>query len=457
MARILILDDEQPLLQSLSMELKRGGHECLLAETGQEAMQHLTETSPDLAILDMQLPDMSGMVVLRRLRAELPEVPVIVITAYASVDTAVEAMKEGALDYIEKPLDLEEISLVVERELTNARLRSDVEAFRRQARHGEDDPLLGESPPMVRLRQVVQEISGVEEVPAAELPTLLLEGEVGTGKSLLARHIHRRSALAARPFVRLNCSGVTGEQAELELFGCEAGAIEPASPTYQGLFEVAQGGTVLLDEVGELAMDCQARLLRILDEGQMVRIGGTRRRPVSVRLLASSSTSLAAAVDDGSFRADLYYRLKVVRVELPPLRKRREDIPALAAHFLRKASTKYHKMPLELHEDLLDHLMSWEWPGNVRELAHTMEGMALTGELPEFHRPGGDVADPVGPAEIQFDFTAHPFSLEAVEKRLVRDALKHTGGNVSETARLLGLTRGALRHRLERWDMRSPA
>ncbi len=455
MAQILILDDEQPLLRSLSMELERAGHECLPAESGRDAYRVLEKHSPDLAILDVQLPDISGLDVLRRLRSELPEVPVLMITAYASVDSAVEAMKEGAIDYIEKPLDLEELLLVVERELGNARLRSEVEAYRRDRSAANRAEIIGTSPALVAVRKTVEQISNLAVTRAAELPTVLILGETGTGKDLLARHIHLVGPLARRPFVSVNCAGLPRDLVESELFGHERGAFTGANQRKQGLFEVAQGGTIYLDEIGDMPSDIQGKLLAVLETKRVRRVGGTREHHVDVRIIAATNRDLEAAIAEGKFRSDLFYRLKVIALTLPPLRERREDIPLLAAHFLERSSARYQKQGLELTESTVRSLQAWRWPGNIREFAHAIEHLVLTsddGVLAEPHFPGmAPATAPLG--GFRFDFDRMDCTLEAVEKALLVDALRHTHNNISEVARLLGVSRGSLRNRLDKWDL----
>ncbi|MCI0650494.1 MAG: sigma-54 dependent transcriptional regulator [Planctomycetes bacterium] len=478
MAQILILDDEQPLLHALSMELRRNKHECLLAESGRQAFQILEQHSPDLAILDVQLPDVSGLEVLRRLRSDMPEVPVLMITAYGSVDSAVEAIKEGATDYLEKPLDLEELQLVVERELKNSRLRSEVEAYRRERQASSDDyEMVGASPAFEKVRKIAQQIVSVELARASELPTILLLGETGTGKDLLAHYIHYSSGLANRPFVSVNCAGLPRDLVESELFGHEKGAFTSAGNRKQGLFEVAQGGTVYLDEIGDMPYDLQAKLLNVIETHRVRRVGGTREHHVDVRIVAATNADLDLAVAEKRFRSDLYYRLKVLSVRLPPLRERPEDIPALAAHYFERCRRKYKKPELQLSQRLIAALKCWHWPGNIRELAHTIENLVLTSEggrlaLPSF--AGG--APPPAPSEahanaasaetlgadgalqaatggLPFDFAHGDCTLEGVERQLITAALRYAGGNVSEVARILGVSRGALRHKLDKWSI----
>lgn len=467
MAQILIVDDEQPLLQSLSLELRRSGHECLLAETGNAALAHIAKNSPDLAILDVKLPDLSGLELLKSLKAELPEVPVLIVTAFATVDSAVEAMKEGAVDYLEKPLDLEELNLVVERELRNAQLKSDVEAYRRGSRTiTTSSPIIGESAPMLELRGTIRQLAEISVDETHDLPHVLILGETGTGKDLIARHIHRDSPTADRPFVHINCSSLPRDLVESELFGHEKGAFTNAQRK-QGLFEIAQGGTIFLDEIGDMPLETQSKLLTVLEHHRVRRVGGTRDYRVSARIITATNSDLVHAVEAGTFRADLLYRLRVVTLQLPPLRDRPADLPLLAKFFLEKFRTKYRKPQLDFGGTTLSQFEEWHWPGNVRELAHTIEQMVLLsrgrelapptlfgGAPPEASRPEFDRTS-APDAGGRFNFDLGDCRVETVERELILAALGHTRGNVSEVARLLGLSRGALRHRMTKWGIES--
>ena len=459
MAKILILEDEAPLRQSLSVALRRAGHECLQAETGREALAVLQENTLDLAILDVHLPDISGLDVLRSLRAEVPEVPTIVITAFSSVETAVEAMKEGAREYLEKPLDLEELILVVDRELGNARILSEVEAWRRQTAPRSGSELLGQSEAMQRVRRFVEQVSALPVENPGELPTILLLGETGTGKDLLARTIHNQGPLARKPFIHINCAGLPRDLVESELFGHERGSFTSAGQAKQGLFEVAQGGTVFLDEIGQMPLELQGKLLTAIESKRVRRIGGTRERTVQVRIIAATNIDLEQAVMEETFRADLFYRLRVLHVHIPPLRERLEDIPELASAFLQRYKLKYRRGSLELTRSTLEQMKAWHWPGNVRELAHTIEQLVLTSEgdrlaAPAFTGGAQRPAPEDRPGLVCFDLTSEGCTLESVERTLIREMLCLTDGNVSDVARRLGMTRGALRHRMDKLGIR---
>jgi len=464
MAHILILDDEQPLLQSLTLELGRGGHTSLPAETGAEALRLLETRSIDMAILDVQLPDISGLEVLRKIREEMPEVPVLMVTAYASVDSAVEAMKEGALDYLEKPLDLEELHLVVERELGNADLRRLAEVNERASALTEENQIIGECPQLEEAKAVIEQISSIPVESAAELPTILIGGETGVGKDLLARYIHESGSLSRAPFLQINMSGLPIPLIESELFGHEKGAFTGATKTKQGLFEVASGGTIFLDEIGDMPLDMQTKLLNVLESKKVRRVGGTREHQADVRIIAATNQDLEKEAQAGNFRSDLYYRLKVVSLLLPPLRERGEDLNLLIDHFLLRYQHKYRKPELVLSPEARAELNLYRWPGNIRELAHTLERLVLisTGSqvaMPNLvnqeSTPASQKSIPLPAKSLLFDFSSGSCTLEDVEKNLLEQALDHTEGNISMVARLLGLTRGALRHKLEKRGLSS--
>jgi DNA-binding NtrC family response regulator len=464
MAHILILDDEQPLLQSLTLELGRGGHTVLPAETGAEALRLLETRSIDMAILDVQLPDISGLEVLRKIREEMPEVPVLMVTAYASVDSAVEAMKEGALDYLEKPLDLEELHLVVERELGNADLRRLAEVNERASALTEEHQIVGECPQLEEAKAVIEQISSIPVDSAAELPTILIGGETGVGKDLLARYIHESGSLSRAPFLQINMSGLPIPLIESELFGHEKGAFTGATKTKQGLFEVASGGTIFLDEIGDMPLDMQTKLLNVLESKKVRRVGGTREHHADVRIIAATNQDLEKKAQAGNFRSDLYYRLKVVSLLLPPLRDRGEDLNLLIDHFLLRYQQKYRKPELMLGPEARAELNRYRWPGNIRELAHTLERLVLisTGKqvsMPNLVNQKSTAASqqsiPLPAKSLLFDFSSGSCTLEEVEKNLLEQALDHTDGNISMVARLLGLTRGALRHKLEKRGLSS--
>lgn len=465
MSQILILDDELPLLQSLKIELSRAGHQCMLAETGREAFKILDKESPDLAILDVQLPDISGLEVLQRLKQDFPHVPVLIVTAYASVDSAVEAMKEGAIDYLEKPLDLEELHLVVERELKNAQLRDEVAVRRRGSKLlRSDSRMIGECQELEDIRHLVEQLSQVPFDNAADLPTVLIDGETGVGKDLLANYIHFSSPLADQPFIQVNCSGLPRDLIESELFGHEKGSFTGASQQKQGLFEVASSGTIFLDEVGDMPLDMQTKLLNVLENKRVRRVGGTREHEVNVRIIAATNQNLEDSISANEFRSDLFYRLKVVHISLPPLRDRGRDRALLIEYFLEKYLRKYRRPELKITTEGLNDFLRYSWPGNIRELAHTIERMVLISDgnelaTPKFSLSSDSHSDqergPLSASDLQFDFDTGDCSLQAVEKRLIERALAHAHGNVSEVARILGLTRGALRHRMEKWGIGS--
>jgi DNA-binding NtrC family response regulator len=321
MANLIIVDDEQTLLHSLQLEMKRLGHDCLAFETAEQALHHLQEVTPDLALFDIRLPDIDGLELIRRVRSEGQEFPIIVMTGFASISNAVSAMKEGASDYIEKPVDLEQVKLVVDRTLENADIKGRLELLERtRSQEGQDDNLVGQNPAFVRLLEVAQRVAAPDVERSADLPTILLLGETGTGKDLFARLIHQHSPVADEPFIQLNCAALPRELIESELFGFERGAFTDAKSNKKGLLEIAGHGTVFLDEIGELPIDLQAKLLSALETRGFRRIGGTRLRTLDARIIAATNSDLTAKIKDGSFRDDLFYRLNVFTISLPRLR-----------------------------------------------------------------------------------------------------------------------------------------
>ena len=457
MADLIIVDDEQTLLRSLQLEMKRLGHECHAFETAEQALHHLEEMTPDLALFDIRLPDMDGLELIRRVRAEGQDFPIIVMTGFASISNAVSAMKEGASDYIEKPVDLEQLRLVVDRTLENANIKGRLELLERtRSQEGQDNNLVGQNEAFVRLLEMAQRVAAPDVQRSADLPTILLLGETGTGKDLFARLIHEHSPVVDEPFIQLNCAALPRELIESELFGFEKGAFTDAKSSKKGLLEIAGQGTVFLDEIGELPIDLQAKLLSALETRAFRRIGGTRLRTLDARIIAATNSDLAAKIKDGSFRDDLFYRLNVFTILLPPLRDRVDDIELLARHFMARFGRKYRKRVPELGARALERLQHYHWPGNVRELSHVMENVTLLndGGIIQANHLGlstesSSVAAGAPPARADFDISDPNCTLASLERRAIDQAIAHTEGNVSEAAKLLGLSRGALRRRLE--------
>jgi len=456
MADILVVDDEENLSYSLQLALTRHGHNCRVAETLKAAIEECASRLPDLILLDMQLPDGNGMDIMAGMREDGQDVAVIVITAFGTVASAVAAMKQGAVDFIQKPLSMEEVCLAVDRCLEHRQIRNRLVAYQEAQRRESDElRIIGECPEMRRVLSIAKKIAAVPGDPGSGLVTTLLLGETGTGKEVVARYIHHHCLRPDRPFVQINCTAIPESLFEAELFGHEKGSFTDAKGTKKGLFETAEEGTLFLDEIGDMPLATQAKLLVAIERGRFRRLGATAERVAQVRVMAATNSDLQRKVEQREFRADLFYRLKVFGIELPPLRTRGEDLFLLTDYYLQRFCQKLHKPMPKLPPETREIMQRYAWPGNVRELANVLQRAVLVNEsdvlapalLGIEGGPSAARAEPPGP---QFDFTREDCTMAAVEKRLFQAALEHTGGNVSETARLLGLTRGGLRHRIEK-------
>ncbi|MBI2000963.1 MAG: sigma-54-dependent Fis family transcriptional regulator [candidate division NC10 bacterium] len=460
-ATVLVVDDEHLIRWSLEQQLRRDGYTVLLAETGAEALSKAQAESPDLILLDVRLPDADGLEILERLRASDPESLVIMITAHGGVQSAVRAMKLGAYDYVIKPFDMEELKLTVRKALETRALRRDVARFQAELRHGSG---LGD---IVGLSRVIRDLKAlVQRIAQSDATTVLLEGESGTGKDLVARVIHFESARAKNPFLAVNCVALPEHLLESELFGHEKGSFTDAKALKKGLFEQADGGTVYLDEIGDMKPDLQAKLLRLIEEKTFRRVGGMRDLRVDVRIIAATNRDLAKALEAGEFRKDLYYRLKVFPIFLAPLREHPEDILPLTKHFLARFNREMRREILDLHPEAQACLTRYVWPGNVRELRNVLErAMILTsGEMLHLEHLPPEIG--AGPAErppapqtppkaVPAPFPTEGVRLEEVERDLVRMALDATEGNQVRAARLLGISRDALRNRMKKFGFLS--
>lgn len=456
-ATILVVDDERLIRWSLEQQLQREGYAVLLAETGAEGLRKAQAESPDLVLLDVRLPDADGLEILERLRMTEPEALVIMITAHGGVDSAVRAMKLGAYDYIIKPFDMEELKLTVKKALDTRTLRRDVARFQAEFQRGSGlGDIVGDSRAIRDLKLMIQRIA------QSDATTVLLEGESGTGKDLVARVIHFQSARSQAPFLAVNCAALPDHLLENELFGHEKGAFTDAKALKKGLFEQADGGTVYLDEIGDMKLDLQAKLLRLIEEKSFRRVGGMRDLLVDVRIIAATNRDLSKALEAGEFRKDLYFRLKVFPIHIAPLRAHSEDILPLARHFLARFSSEMRREIRALHPEAQTCLTRYSWPGNVRELRNVLErAMILAGGevLHVEHLPAEIGArqvepsrTPVPPAQAAgVTLPAAGVSLEEVERDLVRQALEATEGNQVRAARLLGISRDALRNRMKKF------
>lgn len=449
MKHLLIVDDEASARESLRAVFEKD-YRVTLAGSAAEARRVIARGRVDLVLLDIIMPDVDGLTFLHEIRLDYPELPVIMISAASSVKYVVEAMKDGAWDYITKPFDVTELRHVVARTLENARLKRKVRELQNDvADEFPVDEIVGNSPAFVEALQTVRKAAAADS-------TVLITGESGTGKELIARLIHRLSPRREEPFVAVHCGAIPEPLMESELFGYEKGAFTGADRRKPGRFDLAGAGTIFFDEVSEMPPTAQVKLLRVLQEREFVRVGGTEIIRTEARVLAASAQNLEKLVQEGRFRQDLYYRLSVVPVHLPPLRSRREDIPLLAQYFLNQFSRKVGSRLTAIDRDALRLLMRYDWPGNVRELRNLMERMAV------LHRDRTVLEPEFLPEEFHARHLFSPmhsgtFTLqEAVnefERRLVVDALKKAGGKQIRAAELLGTTRRILKYRIEKLNI----
>ena len=447
---VLIVDDEQSLARSAKAFLADHGYEAEVAGTGEQALDLLAALQPDVVFADVRLPGMSGLDLLKRIHAFDPVIPVVMLTAYGSIEGAVEAVKLGAFDYVKKPVDLEELKLLADRARETRLLKQELSYYRRRATTDVGfDGLVGESRAVQAVLERARQVAALDETPP-----VLLTGETGTGKGLLARAIHAAGPRATKPFIEVNCTALPATLMEAELFGHERGAFTDAKESKPGLVEAAEGGFLFLDEIGDVDLAVQGKLLRVIEERAVRRVGSVRERKVDVRIMAATNRDLERAVGEERFRKDLYFRLAVIVLDVPPLRERGEDALLLTEHFLREFNAKYGKVVRDLSAAARDLLLSYPWPGNVRELSHVIEravlwsrGPTLDVEHLSLTRPvaasdHGDAAKPVDPA-----------TLPQWERTLIEQALRDAGGNQTKAAQRLGISRDTLRYRLKKFGL----
>ncbi|NDY43301.1 sigma-54-dependent Fis family transcriptional regulator [Dissulfurirhabdus thermomarina] len=455
-ARILIVDDDAAIRDGSAQVLGRAGHEISEAATGREALDLLGRYAFDLILLDLKMPDINGLDLLRRIREQDPAVPVVMITAYGTMENAVEAMRLGANDFLSKPFEPEELRLVVDRTLQARRLALENLYLKEELRRQEGAPeIVGRSPALRRLLEQAERVAATDS-------TVLVTGESGTGKGLLARYIHEASPRRDRPLVAVDCSTLVSSLFESELFGHVKGAFTGASANKMGKFELANGGTLFLDEIANIDLDLQAKLLKAVEEKVISRVGSHRLTKVDVRIIAATNQDLRRAVAAGAFREDLYFRLNVVALETPPLRERREDIPLLVRHFLERYGRKYQRPGLRLAGDAMRWIEAYHWPGNVRELENAVERLVIfarggTIGADDLQAAGlleaaGETAGPEAASPVPGE-AGRPLPLDEVERRHVLSVLRRAEGNRSEAARLLGIDRKTLRQKLRRWGL----
>jgi len=455
--KILVIDDEKLIRWTLEQHLVKEGYDVTTAESAEKGFELIAEDQPDIILLDNRLPEMSGLEMLEKLNAPERGHIVIMITAYGMVDTAVKAMKLGAYDYISKPFNLEEITFVIKKALEAGSLRSQVTQLRQECR-SRVDGIIGECDEMVKIKDFIVKIA------KSDATTVLIQGESGTGKELVAKAIHSSSARYDQPFMAINCAAIPVTLLESELMGYEKGAFTDAKTSKKGLFELANGGTVFLDEIGDMHLGMQAKLLRLLEEKTFKRVGGVKDIKVDVRVVSATNQELAKSMSEGIFRKDLYYRLQVVPISLLPLRERGLDILLLAHHFIEHFNRECHKNVRAISKDAEQILLSYAWPGNVRELKNVIERamiLEIDNEvLPEHLSP--EILDAqthsATPAlePLSLDGLVIPeggLSMEDVENALVRKALEMANGNQTKASQLLKMPRDAFRRRMKRFGI----
>jgi DNA-binding NtrC family response regulator len=460
---VLIVEDEKILAEGMRSYLARHGYEPIVASSGEEGLDRVREAEADLVILDYKLPYMDGLEALKRIKEVTPAAVVLMMTAHGTVKSAVEAMRAGAFDYLTKPVDLEELAVVLDRAWAHARLQRELRYWQGANRRG--DPLariVGDSIFTRQLRARVQQVADLDRgKPGAPggAPAILITGETGTGKGLVARVIHDLSPRADRPFVEINCAAIPGPLLESEIFGYERGAFTDARAAKPGLFESADGGTLFLDEVGAMTPDLQVKMIKVIEEKSVRRLGSLRPKQIDVRIIAATNADIEAAARAGAFRTDLLYRLEVLTVSLLPLRDRRDDILALARHYLTQAGRQYRRSK-RLHPDADARLLDHSWPGNVREVANVMERVVLLHQGEEVRAEDLQLRGPtVRGAAVEVDSgvvridLGRGASLAEVERTLIVEALRLGRGNRRRAAELLDISMETLRYRLEKYGL----
>ncbi len=453
MEKILVVDDEMNMQMVLKAMLRREGYEILTASDGMEALGILKGDQPAAIITDLKMPRLDGMGLLEKVQDGYPDIPVIMITAHGTVSTAVEALKKGALDYITKPFDQDDLKNIIHKAVRTRRLN---ETRAMPGPELDRSGIIGSGQTMSRLLESIRKV-------AVTTTTVLITGETGTGKELVAQAIHRNSNRRNNPFIKINCAAISENLLESELFGYERGAFTGAVSTKPGRFELADRGTLFLDEIGELPLDMQVKLLRVIQDYEFERVGGLKTIKVDVRLLAATNRNLFQEVKSGRFREDLFYRLNVFPLHLNPLRERREDIPALAGYFLDKFNRKLDKGIKAINAKVMEKFIGYDWPGNIRELENIMERLVLVSagdeisinDIPAEIAAGMDFleADAAGGRDRPFK-EAIRNRMEDVEKQMIESTLRECEGNVTQAAKRLGMSRKGLQLKMIKYDLR---
>lgn len=458
MTRVLVLDDEENIRFFFTEALKKEGYDVRTVGKGNRALELFNEEDFDVAIVDLKLPDTDGMEIMKAFREQRPEVPVIIITAHGNRQIAHQALSDGAYDYFSKPFDLEDMRVVIRRAAENARLIREVEDLRRQmeeSRKADAPRLIGESAVMDVVRETISTVADSDV-------TCLILGESGTGKELVAELIHQQSSRVNGPFVTLNCAAIPDTLIETEMFGYEKGAFTGAAQRTTGKFEQADGGTLFLDEIGDMTPMVQTKLLRVIETGEFYRVGGASSVKVNIRLLAATNKNLKEAIEEGSFREDLFYRINVVSLPLPPLRRRPEDIPILVNMFLAQFNEKYHKSITGINEEVMARFLEYPWPGNVRELQNALQRAVVLerNDTITFSSVPEMIGGTPSTATLSLDELAGqslPDALKQVRSRfervLIEEALERSGGNKSEAARMLKISRVSLHQKINEYEI----
>ena len=453
-AKILIIDDEAFITKSLGRHLDKEGCEIFTAESGEKGVEIFKSDTPDIVLLDLNMPGMGGIETLRELRKLNNDAIVIIITAHGDIETAVSAIKLGAYDFVEKPFELDRITVVINKAIETAHLKREVNYLREEKYDTYNfHNLVGESSGMKESINIAKKVAG------SDANTILIQGESGTGKSLMARAIHYNSPRASEPFVEVTCTAIPEALIESELFGHERGAFTDAKVAKKGLFEFASGGTIYLDEIGDIKMSTQAKLLRALEEKTFKRVGGLKDIKVNVRIIATTNKAdLETAVREGLFRADLYYRLKVLPIYILPLRERKEDIIPLAMHHIEKFNKEFKKNISGISPEAHQLLLNYSWHGNARELRNVIERIFIlenTDIIQAEHLPPEvlNYTTDSSPGNGSFDLPYNGLSLKDVERDLISQALDKVDGNQTKAAKLLGLSRDALRYKMQKFDL----
>lgn len=457
--KILVVDDEKMIRWSLGEALRGWGYQPVEADTAAGAMALFDAEAPTAVLLDINLPDGSGLDVLRQIRRRQSDAVVIMITANVLVDETIAALRGGAYDFIGKPINLDELQVAIRNGIEASRLRKEVSLFRRERlQQFSFEQIVGQSPTMREMLELAHKVA------ESEVSSVLLQGESGTGKDLVAKAIHYHSSRANAPFIAINCAALPGTLIESELFGYEKGAFTDAKARKEGLFEQAEGGTLFLDEIGELELSLQAKLLRVLEEGAFRRVGGLKDLPLDVRVIAASNRDLRTESEAGRFRSDLFYRLSVIQIDIPPLRERGNDVRLLAEHYLVSFKERLRKNIDTISQEALETFSRYEWPGNVRELRNVIERAMILedgDEISAKYLPRNLTDDGLISSGSAADGTQQPnnfrlppkgVSLDDVEMSLVRQAIERSDGNQTKAAELLGISRDQLRYRLKKLE-----